>query len=78
MSPRRIAIALAAAACLLTAGCTYDYLQRGDAVGYDHGNAVRANIEAQTEDPSNDAMYDTSGLGKNGAVITAGDDATDP
>ncbi len=54
----------------LPAGCAkYDYLQRTDRISYHAGDAVRANLERETIDPSNGAMYDTSGLGKNGSVI---------
>ncbi len=54
----------------LTGGCaSYDYLQHTDRIGYRAGNAVRANLERETIDPSNGSMYDTSGLGRNGSVI---------
>lgn len=62
-------VVLAAALTLPLGGCTYDYLQRTDRVAYSAGNAVKANIEGQTTDPSKGSMYDTSGLGKNGSVI---------
>lgn len=62
---------LAAAAALSLGGCTYDYLQRSDRVAYSAGNAVRANLEGQTINPSKGSMYDTSGLGKNGPVLAA-------
>jgi len=52
----------------LTGGCTYDYLQRTDRVGYSAGDAVRANIERETANPSHKAQYDTTGLGRNGNV----------
>ena len=63
-------VALAVVAALL-AGCTYDYLQRTDRVAYSAGNAVKANLEAQTIDPSKKSMYKTKGLGKDGLVIPA-------
>ncbi len=56
----------------LTAGCAkYDYLQRTDRISYRAGNAVHANLERETLNPSSDSMYDTSGLGKNGSVLPA-------
>lgn len=62
-------VAAATALALLLSGCAYDYLQRTDRVGFRAGNAVRANIEGQTIDPSKAAMYNTKGLGKNGPVV---------
>ena len=65
----RIALILAGTAAALTlSGCAYDYLQRTDKVGYSAGDAVKANLEAQTIDPARDAAYSTKGLGKNGYV----------
>jgi hypothetical protein len=61
--------ALAALLAPLLGGCTYDYLQRTDRVAYSAGNAVKANLERETINPSKDSMYVTSGLGKNGSVI---------
>ena len=66
---------LAGASLLLLGGCTYDYLQRTDRVGYSAGNAVQANIEAQTIDPSKASQYNTKGLGKDG-VQKPGTDGT--
>jgi len=59
-----LALALATALC----GCTYDYLQRSDRVAFSAGNAVRANLEMQTIDPSKNSQYVTRGLGKNGQI----------
>ncbi len=76
---RLAALSLGIAIPLLTAGCAYDYLQRTDRVAYSAGDAVKANLEGQTTDPSSDAQYDTDGLGKDGNVAadeTAGDDTT--
>jgi hypothetical protein len=56
------------AAALALGGCTYDYLQRTDKVGYSAGDAVKANLEAQTTDPARDSAYSTKGLGKDGYV----------
>lgn len=69
-----LAAALAGTALVL-GGCTYDYLQRTDRVGHSAGDAVKANLERETKDPSKKSMYDTKGLGKDGVVIP-GDDAT--
>ena len=63
------AAVLAALLASLLGGCTYDYLQRTDRVAYSAGNAVKANLEQQTTDPSKDSMYSTKGLGKNGVII---------
>ena len=60
---------LAAAAGL--GGCTYDYTQHSDRIAYSAGDAVKANLEAETIDPSNPSMYSKKGLGKNGRVIPA-------
>jgi hypothetical protein len=61
-------IALVIVLTLPLGGCAYDYLQRSDRVAYSAGDAVKANLEQQTTDPSNANMYDTKGLGKNGAI----------
>jgi len=55
----------------LLGGCTYDYLQHTDRVGYGAGDAVAANLEGETINPSKRSMYVTSGLGKNGSVMPA-------
>jgi hypothetical protein len=55
------------------AGCGYDYMQRTDRVGFSQGNAVKANLERETTDPSKAASYSTKGLGKNGRVIPDND-----
>ena len=66
---RNIALALSSAALALSLGaCTYDYLQNSDQVGYHAGDAVKANLEQQTVNPTKDSMYDTTGLGANGDV----------
>ena len=61
--------ALAAVLALVPGGCTYDYLQRTDRVAYSAGDAVKANLESQTANPSRASAYDTSGLGRNGPVV---------
>ena len=54
----------------LIGGCAdYDYLQRTDRVSYRAGDAVAANIEGETINPSGPWIYDTTGLGKNGNVM---------
>ena len=65
---RRLSLLLAGTAVLALGGCTYDYLQRTDKVGYSAGDAVKANIAAQSIDPARDSTYSTRGLGRNGYV----------
>lgn len=60
--------ALAAMLALLLNGCAYDYLQHTDRVGYGAGDAVKANLEGETIDPSSTDV--TTGLGKTGLVPT--------
>jgi hypothetical protein len=62
--------ALAGLAVLLS-GCTYDYLQRTDRVAYSAGDAVKANLERETINPTKRSMYVTKGLGRNGSVNPA-------
>ena len=64
-------VALVVAASLLGGCASYDYFQRTDRISYHAGDAVRANLERQTINPSSASMYDTGGLGKNGSVIAA-------
>lgn len=52
----------------LMGGCTYDYIQRTDRVAYSAGDAVRANLERETGNPSHGRQYDVTGLGKDGNV----------
>jgi hypothetical protein len=63
------AVVAALALGMLPAGCTYDYLQHTDRVGYSAGNAVRANLAMETINPWKRDMYDTRGLGRNGVVV---------
>jgi len=65
----RLAAVLGLAALL--GGCTYDYIQRTDRVAYSAGDAVRANLERETMNPSSRSQYVTKGLGKNGNVTSA-------
>jgi hypothetical protein len=58
-------------------GCSTDYLQHSDRIRYGAGNAVRANLEAETVNPAKASMDRTTGLGANGAMITpAGEPVT--
>jgi hypothetical protein len=50
---------------VLLGGCSYDYVQRTDRVAYSAGDAVRANIERETDNPSHRGHYNTKGLGRN-------------
>jgi hypothetical protein len=60
--------ALALLMGLTLAGCSYDYAQRTDQVGYSAGDAVKSNLALQTINPSKKSMNDTSGLGKDGIM----------
>lgn len=74
MSQKLSSVVMLAAATVLVAalgGCSYDYMQRTDRVGYSAGNAVRANLARETSNPTKGSMYSTKGLGKNGPVVTA-------
>jgi hypothetical protein len=74
-APIRISAAKSAfvALCsLLLSGCGYDYLNHTDRVSYAAGDAVHANLERETKNPSKRSMYRTGGLGKNGSVIPRG------
>ena len=61
-------LAMAAATAPL-AGCAYDYAQHTDHVSYAYGNAVKANLEMSTTNPSKRSTYSTKGLGKNGVFL---------
>ncbi len=65
---RLLAIIGAAAIVVALGACTYDYLQHSDRVAYSHGDAVKANLEAETDDPANPNSSNTDGLGANGPV----------
>lgn len=60
-----------AATLALLGGCAYDYLQHTDRVGYSAGNAVKANMQQQTINPTKGSQYVTTGLGKDGVVVTS-------
>ena len=68
---------LAALLALPLGGCSYDYVQHTDRVGYSAGNAVKANMAMQTINPSKDSMYNTKGLGKDGAIDPDAQTTTD-
>jgi hypothetical protein len=62
--------ALVATSLLMLAGCSsVDYLNHRDRVTLAGGNAVRANLERETINPSKASMYKTTGLGKDGKQI---------
>ena len=69
MSTRTQRFVIAAAIALALGGCSYDYLQRTDKVGYSAGDAGKANLERETLDPANGSAYSTKGLGKDGIVV---------
>lgn len=54
---------------VMLGACTYDHLNRSDRITFAGGNAVRANLERETTDPSNASKFALGGLGKNGFVI---------
>ena len=54
----------------LVGGCAdFDYRQHTDRISYRAGDAVKANLERETINPSGRSMYDVSGLGENGRVL---------
>ena len=71
MSAPLLRLAATAALALALSGCAYDYLQHTDRVGYTAGDAVHANLEQETTNPSRRSMKNVSGLGKNGVIIPA-------
>ena len=62
-------LVLAPPLALSLCGCTYDYLQHNDRIAYRAGDAVKANLEAETINPSKGSMWVTTGLGRNGVVV---------
>lgn len=67
--PAMIRLSMASALALTLGGCAYDYAQHTDRVAFSAGNAVKANLEAQTVNPTGASHYKTSGLGKDGPVM---------
>ncbi len=77
MTPFRTITLLAGAGMVLAlGGCTYDYWQQTDRVGYHAGDAVKANLEAQTINPQSLTAYKKSGLGKDGNVVPPSEGST--
>lgn len=74
MSARLTIAVVLAAVTLALGGCAYDYLQHTDRVGYNAGDAVKANLEAETIDPGK--KDGVGGLGKNGNVVPPPSQAT--
>ena len=73
MSRRKLLVAIRLAAlatplALLLSGCSYDYLQHSDRIAYSAGDAVNANLESETINPSKRSMYTIWGLGRNGVI----------
>jgi len=66
---RTITILAGTSMILALGGCTYDYWQQTDRVGYHAGDAVKANLEAETVNPQSLTAYKKSGLGKDGVVV---------
>ncbi|MCF6328120.1 MAG: hypothetical protein L3J21_12675 [Devosiaceae bacterium] len=60
---------IVASLTLIISACNPAYLSNSDRITQGAGNAVKANLEGQTIDPSSDEQYDVSGLGKDGGVI---------
>jgi hypothetical protein len=69
-------VLLAGAVMAPLGGCTYDYLNRQDRVTFAAGNAVRANLERETADPTDRSRYSVKGLGRNGQQIPKEESAT--
>jgi hypothetical protein len=69
-------IVLAVLILMPLAGCFYDYAQHSDRVAYSAGDAVKANLERETANPSKKSMSDVSGLGQDGEVAIQTDDDT--
>ncbi|HWA19934.1 MAG TPA: hypothetical protein VG757_13135 [Devosia sp.] len=71
---KTLALLAATALALLLSACAYDYLQHSDRIAYSAGDAVNANLEGETVNPSSKLMNDKSGLGKDGNVIPSEDE----
>lgn len=72
MSGRSLTLSTLGKACVVIAltgslaGCWSNYLANHDGVAFGAGNAVRANLEASTVNPSSDERYDVDNLGTRG------------
>lgn len=66
---RLLTAVLAAALVLTLSACAYDYAQHTDRVAFSAGDAVHANLERETTNPTKRSMFSTAGLARNGAVI---------
>jgi len=60
---------IVASLTLIVSACDLTYLANSDRITQGAGDAIKANLEGQTIDPSSDEQYDVSGLGKNSGVI---------
>lgn len=67
--PAMIRLGMASALALTLAGCAYDYAQHSDRVGFSAGNAVKANLAAETTNPTKPSQYKTGGLGQDGVAV---------
>jgi hypothetical protein len=68
LTARTLWIAVPIALALLLGGCTYDYLQHTDRVGYTAGDAVKANIAGETTNPA--GSRNVGGLGADGSMFS--------
>ena len=70
--------AAAMAVAFALGGCTYDYLQHSDRVAYSAGDAVKANLERETINPSKKSQFNTRGLGRDGVVLAVEEEPASP
>ena len=71
MSVSLLRLAATAALALALGGCAYDYMQHTDRVSFHGGDAVHANLEQETVNPSKRSMKSVAGLGRNGSLLPA-------
>ncbi len=74
VSARALWIVVPIALALLLGGCTYDYLQQTDRVGYSAGDAVKANLATETTNPN--GSRNVGGLGADGSMFSAASGAS--
>lgn len=67
---------LAGLLAMAIAGCTLEAMQRSDRIRHGAGDAVAANLESEAVNPMSGAMFNTRGLGANGAVVGTSDGST--